>query len=231
MIQFNLLPSIKLDYVKSQRNKRLTILFSTLLGGASLAILVLLFIAVQIIQQRHSNNLSADIEQYSGKLKEFPDLDKKLTIQNQLNSLPGLHDKKPVTTRLTKYIKQITPANINISTFTVDFTKKAISIEGSAKALSNINKFVDTLKFTTFKTAEAEGIPVREGNAFSSVVLSGFGLGVEGKTTYSITLNYDEAIFSNAANVELVIPENKITTRSQTEKPELIFEKPGQEAQ
>lgn len=225
MIQFNLLPTIKLDYVKTQRNKRMTMAVSTLVIIASLTILVLLFFVVQIVQQQHSKHLSADIKTEAAKLEAVPDLDKILTIQNQLNSMSALHDKKPVTSRLTSYIKKLTPANINITSLTVDFGASTMTIEGLGKSASTVNKFVDTLKFTKYKTAETEA------NAFSSVVLSAFGRDGSGKVTYQVSLNYDPAIFSSASDVELVIPPNMITTRSQTEKPESIFETPVEETE
>lgn len=218
MIQFNLLPNVKLEYVRARRNKRLTLLVAVLAAGAALAIMVILFIGVQLVQKKYSNDLSADIKSESSKLENTPDLNKILTIQNQLASLPALHDQKPVTTRLLNFVKQVTPAKVSLANLDVDFTAGTIHITGSADALSTINIFVDTLKFTTFKTDDG-----KEANAFSSVVLTGFGRDAKG-ASYDITFQYEPTIFSNASPVTLTVPAGKITTRSETEKPEALFQ-------
>lgn len=217
MIQFNLLPAVKLEFVKAQRTKRLAMLFSTLVAAGSVVVLAVLFVGVQIVQKKHSRDLSADIKAESSKLESVEDLNKILTIQNQLNSLTSLHDQKPVATRLFEYIKQLTPASVNIAKLSVDFDAHTMSFNGSADTLGNINKFVDTLKFTSYKTQDAET------NAFSEVVLESFGKD-DNDSRYEITLKFDPSIFSSASDVVLIIPANKITTRSQTEKPTSLFE-------
>jgi hypothetical protein len=218
MIQFNLLPNVKLEYVKARRNKRMTMLIATLAAGTSLAIMVVLFIGVQVFQRKFSSDLSKDIKSESQKLENITDLTKVLTIQNQLASLPNLHDQKPVATRLLEYIKQLTPAKVSIAEMDVDFDTQTVGFTGSADAISTVNKFVDTLKFTTFKTESGQ-----EGKAFSEVVLSSFGRDEKG-ASYEISFKYDKTIFANESPVSLIVPPGKITTRSETEKPEDLFQ-------
>jgi len=61
MTQFNLLPDIKLEYIKSKRTQDLVIFVSIVLIAAFLAIFVLLYIYVSIIQKQHLNSLSNKI--------------------------------------------------------------------------------------------------------------------------------------------------------------------------
>lgn len=218
MIQFNLLPEVKRQYVRARRNKRSVMLIALLVSGVAVAIFVLLFLSVQIFQKKYSRDLSNDIKTETKKLQDTPDLDKILTIQNQLNSLPDLHAQKPVTTRIFGYLKQVTPAKVSISSASIDFDAHSLSLTGSADAISTVNKFVDTLKFTTYKTADG-----KEANAFTDVVLSSFGKDAKG-ASYNISLSFDGAIFDSASDVTLNVPANKITTRSQTEKPEDLFQ-------
>ncbi len=218
MIQFNLLPSVKLEYVRARRNKRVTVLVAVLAAGTALAVMVILFVGVQVLQKKYSSDLSKDITSESSKLQNIPDLDKILTIQNQLGSLPALHDQKPVASRLLGYVKQVTPAKVSIAKMDVDFSAQTIEITGSADAISSVNKFVDTLKFTTYKTGDG-----KEGNAFSSVVLANFGKDDKG-ASYDVTFKYEPAIFANDSTVTLTVPPGKITTRSETEKPEDLFQ-------
>lgn len=221
MIQFNLLPSVKLDYVRANRNKRFTLLIAGLASAVSLTILVVLFVGVQILQRNYSAALSNDIKTESSKLQNTPDLDKILTIQNQLNSLSGatgLHEQKPVASRLLGYIKQLTPDKASIAKMNIDFNEQTIGITGSADSINTVNKFIDTLKFTTFKTGDEQ-----TGSAFSAVVLANFGKDDKG-ISYELTLKYDPVIFLNTSPVNLVVPAGKITTRSETEKPEALFQ-------
>lgn len=214
MIQFNLLPSVKMEYVRARRNKRTTILIAGLAGAVSLAILVVLFVGVQLIQKKYSEDLSKDIKTESAKLENTPELNKILTIQNQLNSLTSLHDSKPVTTRIYGYLKQLTPAKVSVASLKIDYDLQTMDFTGSADSINTINKFTDTLKFTTFKTADN-----KEGNAFSAVVLVSFGRDDKG-ASYQISLKFDPTIFAGSSDVSLIVPPNKITTRSETEKPD-----------
>lgn len=218
MIQFNLLPSVKLEYVQARRNKRVTVLIALLVGGVALAILIILFFAVQVAQKKYSNDLSKDIKKESTKLVANADLDKILTIQNQLNNLPALHDKKPVATQLFPYLKQVTPAKVSIANIVVDFDAQTISITGATDSIGTVNTFVDTLKFTTY-TADGGSAT----NAFSAVVLSNFGRDDKG-ASYQITLKFDPVIFDTTKKVTLTVPQGKITTRSETEKPDALFQ-------
>lgn len=218
MIQFNLLPSVKKEYVRARRNKRTTIVIAGLCGAASLAIVIIMFVSVQIVQKKYSRDLSKDITAESHKLEGIPDLNKILTIQNQLNSLPALHDQKPVTTRLYGYIKQLTPAKVSIASMKIDFDAQTMDITGSSDSIGTINTFVDTLKFTGFKTSDN-----KSGNAFSAVVLNSFGRDDKG-ASYNVSLKYDPAIFASSGTATLTVPPGKITTRSETERPDALFQ-------
>lgn len=217
MIQFNLLPTVKLDYIKAHRSKQTTLVVAIAVGLSALAICILLFLVVNVVQKKHLSDLNKDIQTYSTQLQNTQDLEKVLTVQNQLNSLTSLHDAKPVASRLAGYLSQVTPAQASISSLKLDFSAHTIIMDGTADQLSSVNKYVDTLKFTTFTTKDE----TKKGNAFSNVVLSGFSRGE--KTTYSLSLSFDPAIFDGNQEVTLTVP-RIITTRSETEKPSALFQ-------
>lgn len=213
MIQFNLLPSVKLEYVRAKRTKRLTLLGAATVAGGSLLILVLLFANVQL-QAKHSNDLSKDIASEASALENTEDLSTVLTVQNQLGSLAMLHGSKPEAARSIAYLKQVTPARVTISEAEFDFEQNTISIRGKAPSLAAVNAYADTLKFTTYQTSGEEPA---EGKAFSEVVLGAVSPDTEGgSASYELTLKYDPVIFSNASGVKLSIP-NQVTTRSQVD--------------
>lgn len=216
MIQFNLLPDLKLEYIRAARTKRLVIAISTLVSTVALVILIILLLVVLVFQKKYMSDLTSDITTSSKNLQATPDLDKILTVQNQLNSLTALHEQKPDTTRIFPYIKDLTPTDASISTLNIDFDTQLMTITGGADTLSTINKFVDTLKFTQYQKAD------QNTDAFSEVVLSSFGKADKG-ASYTITLKFDPTIFDTTQKVSLKVPA-KVTTRSETEKPGALFE-------
>ncbi len=223
MIQFNLLPDVKLEYVKAERLKRTVISLCLLASAASLSLLIMLVLTVDLWQHKTIDDLSNDIKKAGNELKSTPDLDKILTVQGQLHVLGGLHDAKPTETRLFQYVAQLTPKEVTIKDLVIDHTATTISITGNAPSLDVVNVFADSLKFTSFTTASStEGKP-----AFSGVVLSSFKRSPEG-AEYTINATFDPAIFNIAESAKLKVP-NIVTTRSVLEHPTELFRVPETE--
>lgn len=237
MVQFNLLPDIKLQYIKTQRLRRMILGVSSIVTAASIGLTVILFLTVSVYQKQKLNNLSKDIDKSVKTLQQTQDLNKILTVQNQLNSLQGFHDKKVVASRLTIFLDKVTPANVSINNITVDFMTPKITITGKAGSQTEINTFTDTLKFTGYKQIGQEVSDNDAPRAFSSVVLDAFAKSATG-TTYTISATFDPIIFSTiqtdakdsfgnpisqADAISLIVP-NKVTTRSETEKPSALFQ-------
>ena len=215
MIQFNLLPDVKLQYIKAQRTKRLVMVISLVAAALSIALVTVLFLTVQVAQKKHLKDLSSDIVDQTKKLNSVEDLNKILTIQNQLNSLTTLHQSKPVTSRLFGFIQQVTPVQASISKLDIDFSVNTLTIVGTVDTLLTANQFSDTLKFATYKTAATD-----KGKPFSNVVTT-LGLG-DKKSTYVLTMSFDPVLFLSAEVPVLTVP--AITsTRSETEKPATLF--------
>ena len=177
----------------------------------------MLFLTVHLFQKIHIRNLEKDIKNSAQSLKATPDLDKVLTIQNQLNSLPALHDEKPVTSRLFGYLGQVTPAQVSIGKLDLDFETTSLIISGNADSLSTVNKFVDTLKFTTYKVDGSD----QKSKPFTEVVLTNFGRS-DKEATYQISLKFDKTIFDILKKVSFEVPKI-ISSRSETEKPTDLF--------
>lgn len=201
MVQFNLLPDVKLQYIKARRTKRLVTVISVVASAAALVVFLLMIVTVDVVQKKSLHDLNNDIGKYSKQLKSIPDLDKILTVQNQLNTLTGLHDQKVVSSRLFSYIGQVTPSQATISNLGIDFAANTMTLSGEAPSLDVVNGFTDTLKATTYTTDSTKN-PTK---AFSNVVLSAFGRDTKG-ATYTITLGFDPAIFNGANKVTLSIP-------------------------
>jgi hypothetical protein len=232
MIQFNLLPDVKIEYIKTRYRKRVIMFVSLVASAVCLLIFLILFLYVRVNQPRDIRNITADIQMNLGKIRETEDLDKIITIQSQLGSLTELHDKKIVSSRLLEYFYQLTPNAATISETNIDFEGNTIVVKGGADALSTVNKFADTLKFTDYKVNNENAAT---GKAFKDVVLQDFSAAKSGPSastaTYTLVFSFDPLIFSQVNDkaesaptpVSLTIPQI-ISTRSVVEKPNALFE-------
>jgi len=221
--QLNLLPDVKMDYIKAQRTRRMAITISVLVSAAAIALLVLL-IGAEGLQKKHLSDLSRDISNDSSKLQQKPNITKILTVQNQLESLTNLHNTKPAASRLFDYLNELTPAQVDITDLKIDFTQQTETITGTADSLSSVNQYVDTLKFTNYTD---KGVPGSK-PAFSNVVLSSFSLTKQNQANghpadYTITLSYDKTIFDITQNISLAVP-SVTTTRSGVAQPIDLFQ-------
>lgn len=231
MVQFNLLPEVKQQYMKTVSRRRLVNVVCLLIGGGFLLIFTLMFLYVKVNQTSQLSKLDTKINDGVKKLQANKDLDKIITLQNQLASLPTLHNDKSMTSRVFGYIGQLVPSEANINTIEIDVANTKINIKGSADSIPAINKFIDTIKYTDYNYETGNPKTAR---AFSDVVLRNFTLPtVETATkgvTYEIELKYNPVIFQNTAvdgnavanSIQLVVPK-KITTRSEVQKPSDLF--------
>jgi Tfp pilus assembly protein PilN len=219
MIQFNLLPDVKIHYLKARRQEQLVVVISTFATIAGIAIVVVLLGIVYGVQKKNLSDLNKDIKSNSQELQSTPNLNKILTVQSQLKALPGLHDQKAVATRLGGFLSQVTPSAVNISKLDVDFLQNTLVINGGADTLDTVNTFTDTLKFTTYTS---KGSSAAAKPAFSNVVLTNFSRDKKG-ATYTITTSFDPSIFNETDDVTLNVP-SIISTRSAVEKPTALFQ-------
>lgn len=231
MIQFNLLPDVKIEYMRTRRMKRILYVGAIMSVVISVLMIVLTF-SMAAVQKNHVNNLDKDISSLETEINSIGDLNKILTVQNQLDTLPGLYDTRPAVDRLPVYINQVTPADADISRLNLDFSTLAIELEGVANNLETVNKFVDALKFTTYTVSvDDQEASEQEEPAFSDVVLIDFGKDEqEGFSTFTITMMFNAVIFDDTQKVTLKVP-SKVTTRSELEAPEegLFTEQPEEE--
>lgn len=218
MIQLNLLPDIKLQFIQARRRKRAVMVVSILVTISSVFVLVSSFMVANVYQKITINNLNKAIDADKKTIQDTPDIDKILTIQQQLGSLPDLHNQKPITSRIFTYLSQMTPTDVTISRMSIDYQQKLIEITGDSKKVEAINKFVDTIKFTDFVTTETPA----NTKAYSNVVLANYSRNDDG-ASYMIKFNFDEKLFATTSDgIRLVVPQT-ITTRSELERPAALF--------
>lgn len=207
MIQFNLLPDVKIQYIKTKRMKRFIIAASLLTIGLSVFITALAAGYVQT-QKKYISDLDRDIASLKADIEAIPELSKILTIQNQLNALPALYDARPAVTRLPDYLDQTTPSDVGLTELKLDFSLNTLEITGHTDTLEQVHRYVNTLKSTVFRV-KTDDTQSDAANAFSDVVMSKFGRDKDG-ASFTVTLTFDPAIFDGTKNVELVVDPNII---------------------
>lgn len=213
-VQFNLLPDVKLEYVKTERSRRTVTTLAILCSAIALGILILMLFTVEVVQKKQLNDASKAVTTANKQLAKVPGLAKVLTVQNQLTALTTLHQSKHISSRFMTYLPEIAPANITINQASIDLAQNTMTISGTGSDQLAVNTFVDTLKFAQFKANPQDS----NHTAFTSVVESAFGLSTAG-ATYTITANVDPALFANTGKTPIIILNNQVTTRSVLDDP------------
>lgn len=216
-IQLNLLPDVKTQYIQAEQKRR-TVIFISIIVIAASAGLVAIMLSVIGTQKIALNNVDKDITRSANKLKETQDIEKMLTVQAQLGSLDKLHGDKSVNSRLFGYLAKIVPSNVQISDLDINYEDSSMIIKGTTDSLQSNNVFVDTLKFTNYKTTDNETLTP----AFSNVVLSSFSRDDKG-TSFTVNLNYDPILFSTTGSGVELVPKQGVTTRETA--PNALFNK------
>ena len=207
MIQFNLLPDIKKQYIQTKRTKRMIISFSMIACAASLGLLLLVFSYVQVAQKKNINDLTKDIATEVAAVKSINGIDEILTIQKQMETLPSLHKDKPATSKIFEYLNSVTPQKVFISSVKLDIASSYLEITGSAESIAMVNTYVDTLKFATYSSGDS----IKDEKPFSNVITT-LSRSKEG-ASYTIKFNFEPVLFDNTVVSTITVP-NTVTTRS-----------------
>lgn len=151
MIRLNLLPDVKLEYLRTKRVQAQVISTATLITLGTVALVVLLALWVYGGQTLQKAYLTGEIKKHSNELKAIPDIDKYLTIQNQLANVTALHDAKNDYSRLMSYLPILNPSapnNVtltNIELLSNELSGNALGIQGEVKDYTALATFRDTL--------------------------------------------------------------------------------------
>lgn len=230
MIEINLIPDVKREYLKTRALRNAVISTSILIGVVivGLAVVLGLIFGGQLVTESVQNGT---IKSDGEKLMAIEDIDKVVTIQNQLGSIDGQHSSKAIDSRLFDVIAAINPPapnNAVISTIRLNPGDKSVTIEGSAA-----NGYIALEVFK--KTITNTFVQVRDGEEDVKIPLASdivpgeasFGENAEGQRVlrFSFTFTYPDELFMYSENpVSIVTPEGRIdVTDSKLGIPESLF--------
>ena len=231
MIEINLLPNVKRELLKTRVMRNRVISISFLVGGVSIAAVVVLALILgsQIAAEAVQNGV---IKDRNDKLMAVEDLNKVVTIQNQLTKINEQHSGKKINSRIFDVVTAVNPVapnNVSFSDIKVNPGSKTITLEGSAV---NGYSALETLKKTILNTK----VQTTDGDKSSEVSLTkeikdgdtSFGENSEGKKVlqFSFSFEYAEELLAPANNgtVSVLTPTGKVdVTDSRQGIPDSLF--------
>lgn len=231
MIEINLLPNVKRELLKTRAMRNRVISISFLVGGASIATVVVLALILgsQIAAEAVQNGV---IKDRNDKLMAVEDLNKVVTIQHQLTKINEQHSGKKINSRIFDVVTAVNPVapnNVSFSDIKVNPESKTITLEGSAV---NGYSALETLKKTILNTK----VQTTDGDKSSEVSLTkeikdgdtSFGENSEGKKVlqFSFSFEYAEELLAPANNgtVSVLTPTGKVdVTDSRQGIPDSLF--------
>lgn len=169
-LQLNLLPDVKKQLLKVRRERNMVISISIMAAIASAAVLVIIsgilgsLKVYEAVARNSIKNSQKSIEESQKK----DELDKYLTVQNQLVQIKGLKDKQQIYSRLLNYLVALNPArpnNVSLNTVTVGNTDDSgtaadasggvtMTIEGRIADFSALDVYKTTLGSAKLKYTE-----------------------------------------------------------------------------
>ncbi len=238
MIEINLIPDSKQDFLRAQRARAYVTYISLLASVVAIALVIVL--SVVLAGQAVTSTIVDDsIKKKTAQLKGEEDLSKILTIQHQLSLLSSMHANKQVTSRLFPLLEAINPPPPNAITITgvrLDADQQTISIDG--RASNGLYDAAEAFKKTIVGTSirfvngdnKQETVPLVE--QASDVVSSGVGVSEDsfGKKVLRLTMTftYPDALFAESStNLSIESPSQSNATDSYLRVPQSLFGQGG----
>lgn len=150
MISLNLLPDVKKDLLRVRRERNLVVSISVVVVGASIGVLLLLSgtLGVLVATKALMENSIKNDEQTIKQAQKKKQLDKYITVQNQLKQIGKLKSDQQVYSRLMDYLTQLNPAapnNVQISSATIEAPAGS---SGSTSSSSSSSASADGITMT-----------------------------------------------------------------------------------
>lgn len=231
MIEINLIPDVKQEYIHAKRVRTIVISSAILVGVISVGIVVLMAVYLYGVQTVRSALADSDIKSKYETLSKVDDLENTLTIQHQLTRLNELHDQKSIDSRFFDLLAAINPAspnNVSFSVARLDSVEQIISLEGRANNGYNAAEVLKkTILSTSLSYRDIDGT-TQTAQLTDSVVTGdlSYGEDEEGKKVlnFSISFAYDPAFFDRGSqNAVIVRPDRQIVTDSFLRLPDSLF--------
>ena len=234
MIEVNLIPDVKQEFIRAQRMRNTVISFSILtsiVAGAAIVVLIA-YLGTQGVRETFADN---GIKDEYRKLSEIENLNNVVTIQNQLAQVSAINDSKGINSRIFDVLTAINPVppnDVRLTTIELDPKTTTLSIEGVA---ANSYTATDVLKKTILNTkvsySDGSGTQTMPLTELLTLGDTSYGEDSTGAKVlrFKMTIVYPKQLFSNTVNdVRIISPTGSIdVTDSRTRVPDSLFTEPA----
>lgn len=231
MIEVNLIPDVKKEYLRAQRVRNMVISVSMLVAAVSAGVVVVLGLGLGSMQFA-SGQADNSIKNKYKELSDKPDVNDLLTIQNQLTQIDSISSNKGVNSRIFDVLSAVNPQapnNVAMSTVRHNAVEKTITIEGSAaggfNAVDALKKTILNTKLKYTKDSESSDTPLSSSVTISNTAYTEDS-GGEKKLTFTLSFVYPEELLSNKIkSLVIASPTGSVdATDSKTHVPDSLFE-------
>lgn len=231
MIEINLVPDVKQQLIHAQSVRLRVITFSIIVSLVSVGVVVLLSMLYGVDAVRGSL-LDSNISTNSKKLADVPDINKTLTIQNQLTQIQQIHDASHVNSRIFGVLVPVsgqgTSNQVQYSTVTINGDDDTVTVQAQTAHYSGIDAFQKTLQATKFQYTTDGSDEKQTVNLASDIEITNQSLGQssDGGQVVSFTLSFKypaELLAPTSKNARVVTPSSSNATDSYQGIPTSLF--------
>ena len=231
MIEVNLIPDVKREYLHAQRVRNTVISVSMLVAAAAAGTVIVLGLALGSLQFA-SGQADNSIKSKYKELSDKPDINDLLTIQNQLTQIDMISSNRGVNSRIFDTLSAVNPQapnNVTMSTVRYNASEKTITIEGSTaggfNAVDALKKTILNTKLKYTKDSESAETPLSSSVRITNTAYAEDS-GGEKKLTFTLTFSYPEELLSNSVkSLVIVSPTGSVdVTDSKKHVPDSLFE-------
>lgn len=237
MIEVSLIPDVKQELIQARRMRATVVSISILAMIISGGIVALL--SVYVFAGQGVRNLVADgsiKDKYAEIEENKEDLQRMLTVQNQLEKISQTHSDKTVSSRLFDVLSVIIPAepnDVSLTSTTMDTEDGTLTIEGQSSAgFIAYEAFKKTIAATELVYYE-DGDNKPKTVSLASDIVDGersYGQDQDGRRVlrFNISFTYDESLFDvNAKKMLVQGPNRQKATDSAVAIPNSLFTAPA----
>ena len=135
MVELNLLPDIKKEFLRAQRTRNLVISGAIMTSIIAGGFVVILASTVYVGQQAIKKKLSDDITTSQRNLEAKPEINKSLAIQGQLTAIDKVSSSRSQYARLLDFLPLLNPAppsNVSLTNAMLTKADNSLVMDGEA---------------------------------------------------------------------------------------------------
>lgn len=216
MIQINLIPEFKVAIIKARAVRFKVIAVSIAACIISISTVLVFVIYTYGVQALSENNISDQLKLEQTKIESVKDLTQLLTIQNQLSTIPKIHNSMSINSRIFEILTGIqknTGNELVYSSVNVDSKNSTISLAGQVPSYSSYEIFLKSIKnlqvqYKTSANTESQTKPFANN---LNIGQASYGINAFGNASLSFSIGFQYPIEIFAVNTTEIKIFNSLT--------------------